>query len=77
MLTIYGKANCINCSKARMFCELNQIPYQYKTVGHDITKEQLEEMVGNTIHSVPQIMYTNQGFTEYIGGFKELAERFS
>jgi glutaredoxin len=38
---IYGKAGCVNCDKTRMLCQIQSLPFQYLTVGEDITAEAL------------------------------------
>lgn len=58
-----------------MYCEQNGINYSYKTVHDDITVEQLSEMVGGPVRTVPQIFKISGGLTEYIGGFDQLIER--
>jgi glutaredoxin len=48
------------------------LPYSYKTVNVEVTVEQLTEMVGSPVKTVPQIFMSNDGFTEYVGGFEQL-----
>jgi len=74
---IYGKPNCKFCNMAKMTLEMKSVPYSYKEVGSDITKEQLEEMVGHQIKSVPQIFRMSDGFAEYIGGYEDLKKIMS
>lgn len=74
---IYGKANCPNCQKAKSLCESKGIIYEYKVVGTDVTREQLEEHVGQPIRSVPQIFVMADGFAEYVGGYPELRDRLN
>lgn len=74
-VTIYGKPGCSQCDQAKTLCSAKGIGYDYKVLGTDIQKEQLEEMVGHSIRSVPQIFITQDGFSEYVGGFKDLKER--
>lgn len=69
---VYGTPNCKYCNMSKTLLEMNSIPFQYKEVGGDITKEQLEEMVGSQVRTVPQIFKMSGGFAEYIGGFEEL-----
>lgn len=71
-VTIYGKANCPDCVKAKSLCEYNAIPFETKMVGVDVSIEQLNEMVGIPVRSVPQIFCTSDGFTEYVGNVKDL-----
>jgi glutaredoxin len=72
---IYGRPNCSFCTKAKHYCEQNGLDYEYKTVHDDITVEQLTEMVGGPVRTVPQIFKTSGGLTEYIGGFDQLVEK--
>ena len=72
MVIIYGTPNCSYCARAKEICEINNLPYTYKTVKVDVTVEQLTEMVGSPVKTVPQIFMSNDGFTEYVGGFNQL-----
>lgn len=74
-IVVYGKTGCTFCEQALALAESKGIDKTYKVVGSDITKEQLEEMCGKPIRTVPQIFITEGGFYEYIGGFTELKER--
>jgi glutaredoxin len=69
---IYGKPACPKCDMAKRLCESRGLEVDYKEVGADITKEQLEEKIGFSIRSVPQIFVTADGFSEYVGGFEQL-----
>lgn len=72
MVIIYGTPNCSFCAKAKKLCEDKGLPYTYKTVNVEVTVEQLTEMVGSPVKTVPQIFMSSEGFTEYVGGFNEL-----
>ncbi len=72
---IYGRPGCTFCRKAKNLCESNGAAVEYKTVGTDISKEDLEEKVGRPVRSVPQIFVMSEGFAEYVGGYTELAEK--
>jgi glutaredoxin len=74
---IYGTPQCSLCTKAKDLCEALHFNYDYKTVGFDVTIEQLEERVGKKVKSVPQIFIMVDGLAEYIGGFSELQRRLS
>ena len=68
MITIYGKANCGFCTKAKAVAESKQLKYEYKDVG--ISKDTLNELMAKApvpVKSVPQIFIRDT----YIGGFKE------
>ena len=68
---IYGTPGCTYCTQAKKLAESNGIEVEYKTIGQDIQKEQLEEIIGLTIKTAPQIFINSDGFTEYVGGFAE------
>ena len=74
---IYGTPTCGFCTQAKQLCEKNNVEYDYKTVGPDITVEQLTEMVGSPVRTVPQIFITQDGFSEYVGGYNELQQKLS
>ena len=70
MITIYGKANCGFCTKAKTLAESKMLKYEYKDVG--ISKDTLNELMDRApvpVKSVPQIFIRN----EYIGGFSEFS----
>jgi len=73
---IYGTPSCTFCKQALQLCKQRNVETTYKTVGVDIQKEQLQEMVGRPISSVPQIFINSGGLTSYVGGFKELKAKF-
>tara|TARA_R110000764_G_scaffold9847_3_gene30990 strand:+ start:701 stop:958 length:258 start_codon:yes stop_codon:yes gene_type:complete len=69
MITIYGKANCGFCTKAKSFAEERMLNYEYKDVG--ISQDTLNELIARSSQppkSVPQIFINN----EHIGGYSEL-----
>lgn len=74
---IYGKNGCTNCVKAKQYCQTRNIDFEYKEVGSDITKEQLEETIGHEIKSVPQIFVYSDGFSEYVGGYANMVSRLT
>lgn len=74
-VTIYGRPNCTFCVQAKQLAETNGMSVEYKTVGEDILKEDLEKMIGHSIRSVPQIFVTADGFSEYVGGYQEFKSR--
>lgn len=69
---IYGKDNCINCDKTRMLCQIKSIDFQYHTVGHDISADELHSKIGQPIRSLPQIFLRRDQATTYVGGYDEL-----
>lgn len=75
---IYSRPGCTFCMKAKSLCESKGLDVDYKVVGSDITKEELEEKVGKPCRTVPQIFITEGGgFFEYIGGYEQLAKRLA
>lgn len=69
---IYGKAGCTNCDKTRMLCQIQSLPFQYLTVGEDITAEALQEQVGQPVRSLPQIFIRTEEGSTYVGGYDDL-----
>jgi len=71
-IIIYGKDGCVNCHKTRMLCEIQSIPFQYHTVGSDISIDALQAKVGQPVRSLPQIFIHDTGGASYVGGYDEL-----
>lgn len=71
MITIYGKANCGFCTKAKAFATERKLKYEYKDVGisQDTLNELMDRATG-TVRSVPQIFVNN----DHVGGYRELLE---
>jgi glutaredoxin len=55
-ITIYGTPVCPNCKNVLAFLKGNKADYEYKVVGDDVSKEQLEETVGRSVRAVPVIV---------------------
>ena len=81
MYKVFSKPNCVFCDKAKTMLKKLDIPYEeYKlstsmTGGdgqYEITIEQMFEMIGKQVRSMPQIM---KGET-LIGGYTDLREHF-
>lgn len=68
MITIYGKANCGFCTKAKDLVTKRHLQYEYKDVGLAPIMEELLERSTERPRSVPQIWVNN----EYVGGYSEL-----
>jgi glutaredoxin len=68
MIEIFGKPQCPFCDKAKAFCEMRQLPYTYKSLGTDYTKEELLENFPSA-RTVPQIRINGDS----IGGYDKLA----
>ena len=69
MIEIYGKFFCSYCDQAKALCEARGVPYTYKELDKDFTKEQLLEIFPNA-KTFPQVKIDNTN----IGGFAELKE---
>ena len=39
MIPIWGKPACPSCTKAKMFCENNNFPFEYLELGKDFDRE--------------------------------------
>ena len=73
-IIIYGKEGCILCDKTRMLCQIQSLPFQYLTVGSDITVEALQAKVGEPVRSLPQIFVQRDGANDYVGGYEALRD---
>lgn len=69
---IYGKDNCINCDKSKLLCQIKSIRFQYRTVGADISADELHAKIGTPVRSLPQIFIRRGEVTTHIGGYDEL-----
>lgn len=70
---IYSTPACGQCVQAKGLLKSKDIPFVEYTVGKDIDKASLEERIGASIRSVPQIFMDN----EYVGGLNELKAKVS
>lgn len=73
MIVIVGKSGCPRCDQAKQVCSMNGVPYEYKVIHQDVQIEQLEEIAGGRVSSVPQIYISEDGLNAYIGGYNDLA----
>ena len=71
-IIIYGKEGCTLCDKTRMLCQIQSIPFQYLTVGSDITVDALQTKVGEPVRSLPQIFVQQGSAHDYVGGYEAL-----
>lgn len=71
---IYGKPTCVYCTKAKQLLDKHNRAYIYREVGGQTTKEQLEILVGTPVKTVPQIFVSEDGISQYIGGYTDLVE---
>lgn len=71
-IIIYGKEGCINCDKTRLLCQIQSIPFNYHTVGIDISTDDLQARVGQAVRSLPQIFMQGDAGAIYVGGYEDL-----
>ena len=69
MIEIYGKPQCPFCDMAKALCENKNIPYTYKQLNEDFTREELLVIFPNA-RTFPQIKLDG----ESIGGFDNLKD---
>jgi glutaredoxin len=69
MITIYGKANCVYCTKAKELVKSHNFEYEYKDVGLTAFMEELLERSHERPRTVPQIWVNGS----YVGGYNELS----
>jgi glutaredoxin 1 len=67
MITIYGKANCGFCTKAKDTASKHGLEWEYKDVGLSAFMEELLERSEVKPKSVPQIWIDGT----YVGGYNE------
>lgn len=70
-VTIFGRASCGFCTRARQLCELNDFQYRYVDIEIEgISKADLSETIGKPVYTVPQIFVGD----EHVGGFDHFAD---
>ncbi len=70
-VTIFGRASCGFCTRARQLCEAKDLPYRYVDIeAEGISKEDLSKTIGKPVHTVPQIFVGQR----HIGGFDHFFE---
>lgn len=67
MITIYGKTGCTYCAQARAILDVRNIPYRYKKLNEDFTREEILSLNPNA-KTFPQIFDGDR----LIGGYTEL-----
>lgn len=72
MIRVYGTPTCTYCAKAKSLLERMNIPYQYYTVGQDVSKSEVLGMVPEGWKTVPIIFVDNR----FIGGYDDMAAYF-
>jgi glutaredoxin len=73
MIIIYGKPHCPFCEKAKQFCEIRQISYEYREMDTDYTREELLETFPGS-RTVPQIVVNGLKVGGYDGLLKYVEE---
>lgn len=68
-IVIYGKPNCPFCDAAKRLLEQKQLPYTYKQLNVDFTREDIMALNPNA-RTYPQIFVDG----EVIGGYDQLKE---
>ena len=66
-MTIYGKANCGFCTKAKEFARQQELEFEYKDVGLTAFMDELLEKCEVRPKSVPQIWVNGT----HVGGYNE------
>ena len=79
MYKVFTKPNCVYCTKAKALLDTLNIPFEeYKlstgiaSGDNEVTIEQMFEMIGKQVRSMPQIMSGDK----LIGGYTDLREHF-
>lgn len=67
IVTIYGKTDCLYCTKAKQLAEMNNCEVEYLLFGKDFTAKTMLEKFPNA-RTFPQIVVNG----ESIGGYLEL-----
>lgn len=70
MITIYGKSACPFCTKAKVFCEMNGIAYDYHSI--DDNPALRDMIIAHGMTSVPCVF----DGAELIGGYQHLVDYF-
>lgn len=67
-VTIFGKASCGFCLRAKQLCDIKGLEYRFIDIlAEGISQADLEMTIGKPVETVPQIFIGQQ----YIGGFTE------
>lgn len=75
-VAIYGKPGCYYCEQAKILCFEKGIPFTYKQVDKDVTREELVDIIGE-YKTVPQVFVTVDGLSQHVGGYEQLVEQIS
>jgi glutaredoxin 1 len=69
MIDIYGTATCSFCLRAKKLCERMGLKYEYKDIGYEKYKNELDGLLTEGYRTVPQIFR----YGKLIGGYTEFA----
>ena len=69
MYTIYSKPSCGSCLQAKQLLEMEQLPFDYLTLGTHYSLQEFMELFPNA-RTFPMIVK----YGEVIGGFNNLVE---
>lgn len=72
MIIIYGKDGCSDCAKAKMLCDMQSRKYSYKLLDKDYSAQELNNLVGHEVRSLPQIFKLEDNKQTHLGGYSEL-----
>jgi glutaredoxin len=67
MITIYSTPNCANCNSLKLILKGHAIEFKEKQLGVDITKTELDTLVGEPVRAAPIVFYNDI----HIGGMGE------
>tara|TARA_B100000900_G_scaffold409979_1_gene426837 strand:- start:2668 stop:2919 length:252 start_codon:yes stop_codon:yes gene_type:complete len=67
MIHIWGKPACPSCTKAKIFCEQNQLEFEYLELGKDFDRDKILEEFP-TARTFPQIVIGGQK----VGGYEQM-----
>lgn len=70
MIKIYGTPSCSYCVKAKAFLDARNISYRYYSIGEDISKSEVLEIIPENWKTVPAIFNENK----FIGGLDQLVQ---
>lgn len=55
-ITVFGTPICPNCKNVTSFLDSVGVGYNYKTIGQDVDKADVDALVGRAVRSVPVIV---------------------
>lgn len=71
---VYSKPGCGQCVQAKNILQLSDVCFEEKIVGQDLSIEELFEVVGHPVRSVPQIFLDGRLINTLADLKKELAQ---